>query len=62
LTQIKTLGYKWEGGTSGMDNSPRGRVGSVTEDERPNNLDMLWINGVPFNVLTGENTFLLVKN
>lgn len=39
-------GYKWEGGRSGMDNTPRGRVGAHAEKERPNNPDMLWIDAV----------------
>lgn len=36
-------GYKWEGGCSGMDNTPRGRVGEHAVEERPNNPDMLWL-------------------
>ena len=52
--QSETLGYKWEGGTSGMDNSPRGRVGSVAEDERPNNPDMLWIDAICQQALSAK--------
>ena len=39
-------GYKWEGGCSGMDNTPRGRTGSRAEKQRPNNPDMLWLDAV----------------
>lgn len=39
-------GYKWEGGSSGMDNTPRGRVGEHAVKERPNNPDMLWIDAI----------------
>lgn len=40
------LGYFWEGGRSGMDNTPRGRTGEHAEAERPNNPDMLWIDAI----------------
>lgn len=39
-------GYRWEGGRSGMDNTPRGRIGEKAEKERPNNPDMLWIDAI----------------
>lgn len=39
-------GYKWEGGRSGMDNTPRGRTGLHAEEERPNNPDMLWVDAI----------------
>ena len=39
-------GYKWEGGRSGMDNTPRGRIGAHAENERPNNPSMLWIDAI----------------
>ena len=39
-------GYFWEGGRSGMDNTPRGRKSSKAEAERPNNPDMLWIDAI----------------
>jgi glycogen debranching enzyme len=39
-------GYRWEGGRSGMDNTPRGRTGDSCERERPNNPDMLWIDAI----------------
>lgn len=39
-------GYKWEGGRSGMDNTPRGRTGDSCEQERPNNPDMLWLDAI----------------
>lgn len=39
-------GYKWEGGRSGMDNTPRGRIGDHAEEQRPNNPDMLWLDAI----------------
>ena len=39
-------GYKWEGGRSGMDNTPRGRKGEKSKKERPNNPEMLWIDAI----------------
>ena len=39
-------GYRWEGGRSGMDNTPRGRVGVHAKKERPNNPKMLWIDAI----------------
>ena len=40
------LGYFWEGGRSGMDNTPRGRIGEHALVDRPNNPDMLWIDAI----------------
>ena len=42
----ENLGYKWDGGCSGMDNTPRGRKGSYSIKERPNNKKMLWIDAI----------------
>lgn len=39
-------GYKWEGGSSGMDNTPRGRTTEHAEMQRPNNPNMLWIDAI----------------
>lgn len=39
-------GYRWEGGCSGMDNTPRGRLGEHAVGQRPNNPDMLWIDAI----------------
>lgn len=39
-------GYFWEGGRSGMDNTPRGRTGAKAEKERPNNPEMLWVDAI----------------
>lgn len=39
-------GYHWEGGCSGMDNTPRGRLGEHAIGQRPNNPDMLWIDAI----------------
>ncbi len=48
ITHLKKeqYGYKWEGGCSGMDNTPRGRQGLIAERERPNNPNMLWIDAI----------------
>ncbi len=40
------LGYRWEGGRSGMDNTPRGRDVPNNGKERPNNPDLLWIDAI----------------
>ncbi len=47
ITYLKNegIGYTWEGGRSGMDNTPRGRL-SVPSKERPNNPDMLWFDAI----------------
>ena len=39
-------GYFWEGGRSGMDNTPRGRTGRRAETERPNHPRMLWVDAI----------------
>ncbi len=47
-------GYKWEGGRSGMDNTPRGRKGDTTHCERPNNPDMLWVDAICQQTLSAK--------
>ena len=47
-------GYKWEGGRSGMDNTPRGRRGNKAECERPNNPDMLWLDAICQQALSAK--------
>lgn len=42
----EACGYTWEGGSSGMDNTPRGKKTPVCEKERPNNPDMLWVDAI----------------
>lgn len=39
-------GYRWEGGSSGMDNTPRGRTGEHALKDRPNHPDMLWVDAI----------------
>lgn len=41
-----TNGYVWEGGRSGMDNTPRGRKGAKATKSRPNNPNMLWVDAI----------------
>lgn len=45
-------GYFWEGGRSGMDNTPRGRNGKTCSVNRPNNPDMLWIDAIAQQALS----------
>ncbi len=40
------IGYRWEGGSSGMDNTPRGRKQVRDGRERPDNRDMLWLDAI----------------
>ena len=40
------LGYHWEGGVSGMDNTPRGRTGATSEKARPATGELLWIDAI----------------
>jgi neutral trehalase len=47
-------GYKWEGGRSGMDNTPRGRTGEHAVGQRPNNPDMLWIDAICQQALSAK--------
>lgn len=47
-------GYKWEGGCSGMDNTPRGRTGEHAIGQRPNNPDMLWIDAICQQALSAQ--------
>lgn len=39
-------GFFWEGGRSGMDNTPRGRTGEHAVKHRPNNPHMLWLDAL----------------
>ena len=47
-------GYLWEGGRSGMDNTPRGRVGEYAKYPRPNNPDMLWLDAICQQALSAK--------
>ena len=47
-------GYKWDCGRSGMDNTPRGRIGERAEKERPNNPDMLWLDAICQQALSAK--------
>lgn len=48
----RPLGYLWEGGRSGMDNTPRGRTGEGKAPQRPNNPEMLWVDAIAQQGLT----------
>ncbi len=45
-------GYHWEGGRSGMDNTPRGRMGEKAEAARPHNPGLLWIDAISQQALS----------
>ena len=47
-------GYTWEGGCSGMDNTPRGRTEVGSPKERPNHPDMLWIDAISQQALSAR--------
>ena len=47
-------GYKWECGASGMDNTPRGRLGDFAEKERPNNPNMYWLDAICQQALSAK--------
>ncbi len=55
------IGYKWEGGRSGMDNTPRGRAYAPFHEERPNNPNMLWIDAVCQQALSARSIARLFK-
>lgn len=40
------IGYRWEGGRSGMDNTPRGRKAPRDGNERPENRNLLWVDAI----------------
>ena len=48
------LGYKWEGGRSGMDNTPRGKTEPRATADRPNNPNMLWVDAICQQALTAK--------
>ncbi len=48
------IGYHWEGGSSGMDNTPRGRTQVRDGKERPNNPDMLWLDAICQQALSAK--------
>lgn len=52
--KAETYGYRWEGGCSGMDNTPRGRVGEHAVGQRPNNPEMLWLDAICQQALAAE--------
>lgn len=52
--KAEKYGYKWEGGRSGMDNTPRGRKGITSACERPDNPDMLWVDAICEQALSAK--------
>ncbi|MBQ6846660.1 MAG: hypothetical protein IJO61_05965 [Oscillospiraceae bacterium] len=54
-------GYRWEGGRSGMDNTPRGRIGEHAFEPRPNNPDMLWLDAICQQALSANMISKLFK-
>lgn len=53
-------GYRWSGGKSGMDNTPRGRT-SVPSKERPDNPDLLWVDAICQQALSAKMIAKLYK-
>ena len=47
-------GYSWEGGRSGMDNTPRGRKGSKADSDRPATPDLLWLDAIAQQAFSAE--------
>jgi glycogen debranching enzyme len=45
-------GYFWEGGRSGMDNTPRGRKFAPTKVNRPDNKHILWVDAIAQQALS----------
>ena len=54
-------GYRWEGGRSGMDNTPRGRTMEKTRRNRPNHPDLLWIDAICQQALAASTIASLFK-
>ncbi len=47
-------GYFWEGGCSGMDNTPRGRIGRRADRERPARPGLLWVDAISQQALSAR--------
>lgn len=47
-------GYRWEGGRSGMDNTPRGRTGDHATAPRPQNPHQLWLDAICQQALSAQ--------
>ncbi len=59
------IGFRWEGGRSGMDNTPRGRRHVRDGKERPSNPDLLWLDALCQQALSAKliaKLFLLVED
>ncbi len=59
------LGYRWEGGCSGMDNTPRGRKTVPAVEARPNDPDLLWVDALCQQALSAKkiaDLFRLVED
>lgn len=54
-------GYFWEGGRSGMDNTPRGRRYAPTEVNRPDNKHVLWVDAIAQQALSALYIAKLAK-
>ena len=54
-------GYRWEGGCSGMDNTPRGRTTEKADKERPNNPDLLWVDAICQQALSARTIARLFR-
>ena len=54
-------GYFWEGGRSGMDNTPRGRKFAPTTVNRPDNKHILWVDAIAQQALSALYIVRLAK-
>ncbi len=54
-------GYFWEGGRSGMDNTPRGRKSTPTTVNRPDNKHILWVDAIAQQALSALYIVKLAK-
>ncbi len=55
------IGYRWEGGRSGMDNTPRGRSRIGEPVERPATADLLWIDAICQQALAAKSIGMLFE-
>ncbi len=55
------LGYRWEGGRSGMDNTPRGRSRVGEPVERPATSELLWIDAICQQALAAKSIMELFE-
>ena len=55
------IGFRWEGGRSGMDNTPRGRKAPRDGTERPDAKDLLWVDALCQQALAARSLARLFR-